>query len=117
MIRFNTALIIAAFLLSACASTLTALDDVRVGQGEEQAKASVYDQPTWTFEDKRTKYLVYGYIVTFLDMYDNTVTYYFVKLEDGKVVDKGLVGKKERKEIQRLAPEFDTDQLIRRANP
>lgn len=78
-----------------------------------QAMESVRATPAWIFEKERTKFIVYGFIATFLDMYDNTITYYFVKLEDGKVVDKGMLGKRERNEIKMIAPDFDTYRLIR----
>ncbi len=76
----------------------------------------MHNKPIWTFGNEKTKYFVYGYIATLLDGYDNTVTYYFVKLENGNVVDKGMLGVKERNEIKVLAPDFDTDKLIRRPN-
>lgn len=107
------AILVAVILLSACASTLNVLDNVRTGQSEMQAKESVRATPAWTFENERTKYLVYGFIATFLDMYDNTITYYFVKLEDGKVVNKGMLRKRERNEIKMISPDFDTNKLIR----
>lgn len=102
-----------ALLLSACASTLNVLDDVERGQTEAQATAAVRATPAWTFENDKTKYIVYGFIATFLDMYDNTITYYYIKLERGKVVDKGMMSKRQREEIKMLDPGFDTDQLIR----
>jgi hypothetical protein len=108
-----TAGLIALLLLPACANTLNVLDDVRVGQSETQARDSVRETPKWTFENEVTKYLVYGFVATFLDAYDKTVTYYFVKLHDGKVVDKGMIGKRERNEIKTIDPDFDTDKLIR----
>lgn len=85
-----------------------------MGQNEAQGKGSVRDTPAWEIGNEKTKYIIYGYIATFLDMYDNTVTYYFVKLENDKVVDKGMVGKRERNEIKIIDPGFDTDKLIRR---
>lgn len=78
---------------------------------DEMANAA----PAWTIENETTTYLIYGFIATFLDMYDNTVTYYFVKLENGQVVDKGMVSKKQREEIKTIDPEFDTDKLIRQS--
>lgn len=105
--------IVSAFLLSACASTLNVLDHVERGQSEAQATAAVRAQPAWTFENAKTKFIVYGFVATFLDMYDNTITYYFIKLENGKVVDKGMMSKRQREEIKVLDPDFDTDQLIR----
>ena len=110
---FLTVTLVATFLLSACASTLNVLDDVRIGQSETQARESVRATPRWTFENEKTKYIVYGFIATFLDMYDNTITYYFVKLEDGKVVNKGMLRKRERNEIKVIDPNFDTNKLIR----
>jgi len=112
-----TLVLIIAILLSGCASTLDVLDDVRKGQSEAQATASMHrDDPKFIFENKTTKYLVYGYIATFFDMYDNTVTYYFIKLKDGKVVDKGMVRDKQRREIKLIDPNFDTSRLIRQPN-
>ena len=110
------AILLAALFVSACASTLNILDDVRRGQSEAQAKEAVRDTPTWTIENERTTYLIYGYIATFLDLYDNTITYYFVKLEEGRVVDKGMVRKRQRNEIKVIDPNFDTSKLIRQPN-
>ena len=110
------AILLAALFVSACASTLNLLDDVRRGQSEAQAKEAVRDTPTWTIENERTTYLIYGYIATFLDLYDNTITYYFVKLEEGRVVDKGMVRKRQRDEIKVIDPNFDTSKLIRQPN-
>ncbi len=116
MKRRITLSLFAVVLLSSCARTLNVLDDVQKGQGEIQAIESVRATPTWIFENEKTKYVVYGFIATFLDMYDNTITYYFVKLQDGKVVDKGMVGKRERDEIKMIDPKFDTNRLIRQPN-
>ena len=110
------AILLAALFVSACASTLNLLDDVRRGQSEAQAKEAVRDTPTWTIENERTTYLIYGYIATFLDLYDNTITYYFVKLEEGRVVDKGMVRERQRDEIKVIDPNFDTSKLIRQPN-
>lgn len=112
-----TVVLVAAILLSACANMLNVLDHVRVGQNEMQAKEFVSATPKWSFENEKTKYIVYGFIATFLDMYDNTITYYFVKLENGNVVDKGMLGKRERNEIKMIDPNFDTNKLIRQPNP
>ena len=109
----KTAALVVAILLSGCASTLNVLDNVRIGQSETQVRESVRATPTWTFENEKAKFIVYGFIATFLDMYDNTITYYFVKLEDGKVVKKGMLRKRERNEIKMIDPDFDTNKLIR----
>lgn len=110
------AILFSALFVSACASALNVLDNVQRGQSEEQAKEAVRTTPKWTIENERTTYLVYGYIVSPFDMADNTVTYYFVKLEEGRVVDKGMVRKRQRDEIKVIDPDFDTTQLIRQPN-
>lgn len=110
--KFYAILIFATFVFG-CASTLNVLDDVRPGQTEQQATQAVRATPAWTFENEKTTYIVYGFIATFFDMYDNTITYYFVKLENGIVVDKGMVSKRQRDEIKLIDAGFDTDQLIR----
>ena len=104
----------AGILLSACASTLNVLDDVQLGQDAVQAEESVQFPKSWVVENEKTKYIIWGFIATFFDIYDNTITYYFVKLEDGKVVDKGMVQKRDRSEIKIVDPSFDTEQLKRR---
>jgi hypothetical protein len=103
---------LAVVLLSACASTLNVLDNVRDGQSEKEAMESVGATPTLIFENQKTKSILYGFIATFIDMYDSTITYYFVRLEDGVVVDKGMVGRRERDEIKVMAPDFDINRLF-----
>jgi hypothetical protein len=104
-------------LLSGCANMLNILDDVQLGQNAVQAEESVRSPKSWVIENEKIKYIIWGYIATFSDMYDNTITYYFVKLEDGKVVDKGMVRRRQRSEIKIVDPSFDTEQLKRRPRP
>jgi hypothetical protein len=54
----------------------------------------------------RTKYLLWGFIATFLDMYSETVTHYYVKLEDGRVVDKGILRGEIIDDIKKIDPQF-----------
>jgi hypothetical protein len=54
----------------------------------------------------QTKFLLWGYIATFLDMYSETVTHYYVKLEDGRVVDKGILRGEIIDDIKKIDPQF-----------
>jgi hypothetical protein len=54
----------------------------------------------------RTKYLLWGFIATFLDMYSETVTHYYVKLEDGRVVDKGILRGEIIDDVKKIDPQF-----------
>lgn len=107
--------LLAAVLLSACASTLNVLDDVNEGLTELEAMDSVRGTPTRVLEGGDTKYLVYGFSATFLDMDDDAITDDFVNIQDGRVGDEGMVGMKEGSEIHRIGPEFDTDRLLMRS--
>jgi len=104
--RRIAAALVAAVLLSACAHTLNVLDRVQPGQSEAEALKAVQGTPQRTVTDGKTKYIVYGFIATFLDMYSNTITHYYVKLEDGKVVDKGILREEVIRDIKRIDPQF-----------
>jgi hypothetical protein len=62
--------------------------------------------PDRTVEGEKTKYLLWGFIATFLDMYSKTVTHYYVKLEDGRVVDKGILRGEIIEDIKKIDPQF-----------
>jgi hypothetical protein len=98
--------LLAAALLSACAHSLNVLDRVHLGQSEAEALQSVQATPQRTVDGGRTKYIVYGFIATFVDMYSNTVTHYFVKLENGKVVDKGILRGEVVQDIRKIDSTF-----------
>jgi hypothetical protein len=105
--RLLLAVLLAAPLLSGCAHTLNVLDDVRIGQSEpEVMKAMSRQKPARAVEGGTTKYLIWGYIATFLDMYSNTVTHYYVKLERGRVVDKGILRGEIIDDIRKIDPSF-----------
>lgn len=96
----------AAGFLSACAHTLNVLDRVHLGQSEAEVLKSVQATPQRMVTDGKTKYIVYGFIATFVDMYSDTVTHYYVKLESDKVVDKGILREEVIREIKRIDPQF-----------
>lgn len=98
--------VITAIALSACAHTLNVLDRVHAGQSEAEALEAVQARPQLTVTDGKTTYIVYGFIATFVDMYSNTVTYYYVKLEDGKVVEKGILREEVVRDIKKIDPQF-----------
>jgi hypothetical protein len=103
--RLVTALF-AVVVFSACAHTLNVLDRVHLGQTEAEALKAVQATPQRTVTEGKTKYIVYGFIATFVDMYSNTVTHYFVKLEDGKVVEKGILREEVVRDIKKIDPQF-----------
>lgn len=98
--------VLVTLLISACAHTLNVLDRVQPGQSEAEALKAVQATPQRTVTDGKTKYIVYGFIATFLDMYSNTVTHYYIKLENGKVVDKGILREGVIRDIKKIDPQF-----------
>jgi len=104
--RRTFAAILVALLLSSCAHTLNVLDRVRPGQSESEAVTAVGGAPNRTVDGGRTKYLLWGFIATFLDMYSETVTHYYVKLEDGRVVDKGILRGEIIGDIKKIDAQF-----------
>lgn len=91
----------------ACARTMNALDPVRVGMTEAQVADSVRGQVAHTVERGSTKYVFYGYIATFIDMYRERVTYYFVHFENGRVVRRGMLTAAVARQVRALDPTFD----------
>ncbi len=107
-VQFSRAILLVA-LLAGCAHTLNVLDRVQLGQGETEALQAVQATPSRIVDGGNTKYIVYGFIATFVDMYSETVTHYYIKLENGKVVAKGMLRREVVKEIRILDPEFPYD--------
>lgn len=103
--------ILAAVTLIACAHTSNVLNDVKIGMNRVEAIKSVGNKPL-SYVQGSTEFILYRVGASFSSLYsDNPWTIFFVKLEDGKVVDKGVVGWAERRALKRIDPDFDISKL------
>lgn len=103
------ALILGAFSLSACAHIVNTLDHVKVGMDREQAISSANGSPTPYYINKgeATEYVLFCVVTNLFSMsgeYPNDIL--FIRLENGKVVSRGVVGTSEEKRIRKLNPKF-----------
>jgi len=102
-------LILSVLLLSACAQ-LGAMDmrKAEIGMSREQAIASIQGNPTPYFlKNGSTEYVLFRLIPSFIAMYsDHPYEVFFIRLENGKVVDRGLVGGSEEEKIKRVSSTF-----------
>jgi len=109
-ISIVTAFLVVATLVG-CAHMSNVLNNVKIGMNRFEAISSVKEYPR-SYVQGSTEFILYRFGVTFFSLYsDNPWTIYFVKLEDGKVVDKGVVGWAERRALRRIDPEFDIRKL------
>ena len=107
-------LTLGALLLSACAHLNNTLDDVKIGMDREQAIRSVPHRGE-TLRQGATEYLLYRVGASFYSLYsDNPWSVLFLRLEGGKVVDKGVVGIIEEARIKRINPNFNLRELQKR---
>jgi len=109
--------ILALVPLSACAHLSNVLSDVKPGMDRREAIASVDAKPR-SYVRGSTEYLVYRFGVSFGSLYsDHPWTLYFVKLAEGQVVDKGVLGSAEERAIHEIDPSFDREKLEARSAP
>ena len=95
-------------LLSACASLNNTLDHVKTGMDRGQVLQSVDRSPQFAFRQGTTEYLLYQVGTSFFSLYsDYPWSVLFVRLENGTVVDKGVVGFLEERRIKRISPTFN----------
>ena len=107
-------LTLGALLLSACAHQSNTLNDVQIGMDRERAIRSVQHQAIRQVHGD-TEYLFFRVGASFSSLYsDHPWTVFFVRLESGKVVDKGVVGFFEEIRIKRLNPDFNLRALQKR---
>ncbi len=101
-------LMLAVVWLSACAHVVNTLDDVKIGMSREQAVGSASGSPTpYYLKGETAEYVLFRVVTNFYSMYGeypNDVL--FIRLENGKVVDKGVVGVSEEQRIRKLNPSF-----------
>lgn len=108
--RYGIQLILVAMTLMACAHTVDLLDRVQIGMEREQTIRNVSSNPSQTIKQAGTEYLLYTLVTSVSQAYSNTHSVLFVRLENGRVVDKGVVGRGKAAEIKKLAPWFDLDE-------
>ncbi len=77
----------------------------------EAAIRKILSQGTPTFyylKEGSTEYVLFRNVSSFMAMYDDVSPHAveFVRLENDRVVDKGVVGKSEEKRIQQMRPNF-----------
>ena len=103
------ALVLSVFSLAACAH-LGAMDmqKAEIGMNRGQAIASIQGNPTpYYLGSGPTEYVLFRMVPSFTSMYsDHPYAVYFIRLENGKVVDRGLVGKSEEDRIKQVSPTF-----------
>ena len=102
-------LILTALLLSSCAHMVNTLDKVEAGMEREKALGNVQGNPTPYFiKDRNTEYVLYRVTTSLFSMYsDSRHDVLFVKFENQKVVDKGVVSTKEEVHIKKINPSFE----------
>lgn len=104
----KAALILAVVSLSACAHVVNTLDDVKIGMSREQAVSSASGSPTpYYLKGDTTEYVLFRVVTNFYSMYGeypNDIL--FIRLENGRVVDKGVVGAPEEQRIKNVSPSF-----------
>jgi len=111
------AALLAPALLAGCAQLSNVLDDVKPGMGRREAIASVDGSPH-SYRKNSTEYLVYRFGISFSSLYsDHPWTLYFVRLVDGVVVEKGVLGKVEEKALREIDPKFEREKLEARSAP
>ena len=111
--RALTSLVV--LLLSACASLNNTLDNVKIGMDREQAVRSVGRSPKYAPGQGTTEYLLYQVGASFFSLYsDYPWSVLFVRLENGTVVDKGVVGFLEERRIKRISSTFNLRELEKR---
>ena len=105
----RTTLIFGVFLLSACAQ-LGGWDmrKAEIGMNREQAIASIQGNPTpYSLKSGPTEYVLFRMFPSFTAMYsDYPYAVYFIRLENDKVVDRGLVGNSEESKIRQVSSTF-----------
>ena len=102
-------LILAVLSLSACAQ-LGAWDmrKAEIGMNREQAIGSIQGNPTpYYLKKNSTEYVLFRMFPSFTAMYsDYPYAVYFIRLENDKVVDRGLVGRSEEDRIRQVSSTF-----------
>jgi len=106
---YRAALIVSSIVLSACAQ-LGAMDmrNAKIGMTRQEAIASMAGNPTpYLLKKGSTEYVLFRLVPSFTAMYsDHPHAVYFIRLENDKVVDRGLVGKAEEKKIRQVNSTF-----------
>ena len=100
---------LSALLLSACAHIPSGiLSDVQLGMNRESAIRSVQSSPTFYYlKDGSTEYVLFQVVSSFTAMYSEyPYQVEFIRLENDRVVVKGLVGKSEEQRIRTIRPTF-----------
>lgn len=94
--------------LSACAHVVNVLDGVKPGMNREQAVASASGSPTpYYLKGETTEYVLFRVVTNFYSMYDDYPNdILFIRLENGGVVAKGVVGSSEEQKIREIKPSF-----------
>ena len=79
-----------------------------IGMNREQAIAAMPGKPTtYTLKSGPVEYILICTVKSFTAMYsDYPYAVTFIRLENGKVVDRGLVGEAEEKRIKQISSAF-----------
>lgn len=105
----EAALTLTVLLLPACAQ-LAGLDmrTAEIGMSREQAIATLPGKPTtYTLRSGVVEYVLVASVKSFSAMYsDYPYAVTFIRLENDKVVDRGLVDETEEKRIKDVSPAF-----------
>ncbi len=107
-LSYRVALILGVLVLSACAHTVNTLDDVKIGMDRQRAVESASGSPTpYYLKNEATEYVLFRVVTNFYSTYSeypNDIL--FIRLENDRVVDKGVVGTAEEQKIRRISPAF-----------
>ena len=105
----ESVVVLSALLLCACAHMPSGiLSDVQLGMDRESAIRSVQSRPTFYYlKDGPTEYVLFRVVSSFTAMYSEYPHQVeFMRLENDRVVDMGLVDKAEEQRIREIRPTF-----------
>jgi hypothetical protein len=109
--RAALVLVIFCCVLTSCAHMVNTLNGVDVGMTRDEALQAVGFGPH-EVSDGKTEYLIYRVVTNFFAWYgDKPNSLLFVRLENGMVTNKGVIGRREKREIRRIDPSFDVEVL------
>jgi hypothetical protein len=105
---YKASLILVMLLVSACAHLVNVLDHVNVGMDKEQATGNTQGNPTpYCIKNGSAEYVLFRVVTNFVSMYgEQPYDVLFIRFENGRVVDKGVVNTSEEEKIRQIRPTF-----------
>jgi hypothetical protein len=105
---YRIAAVICTIALVACAHLVNVLDTVKPGMTREQAVGSAQGNPTpYYVIGASTEYVLFRVVTNLYSMYgEQPHEVLFIRIENGKVTEKGVVGAAEEDRIRKIRPTF-----------